>query len=135
MKAALFDEAHFFFTPVHGRIREMFQNPVGPFCTAYQNEKHTGLQRKNQIKRFILSDVKSWIKLQGGSLASPYSCLALIAYLPDIMLSGTLTATTSPRAQISFRAERVMLTTTLRPLISLTLPRSSKSASSGVGRR
>ena len=57
MKAALFDEAHFFFTPVHGRIREMFQNPVGPFCTAYQNEKHTGLQRKNQIKKFILSDV------------------------------------------------------------------------------
>ena len=35
----------------------MFQNPVGPFCTAYQNEKHTGLQRKNQIKKFILSDV------------------------------------------------------------------------------
>lgn len=49
--------------------------------------------------------------------------------------SGSWTATTWPRAQTSPWTDSVVLTTTLRPLISWTCARSSSGPSIGVGRR
>ena len=56
-------------------------------------------------------------------------------YAPLTRRSGTCTATTSPRTQISPRAMIVAVTTTLRPLISLTRARSSRGTPIGVGSR
>jgi hypothetical protein len=48
--------------------------------------------------------------------------------------SGAWTATTSPRAHTSPCAERVDATTTLRPLISFIVARTSSRTPKGVGR-